>query len=435
MCASYNDTKVTWYENIKEFVGSGTVFYDVNQNGVQDEGELGMSNQRIEIAPFDQLTTTYTDGNFRFSNHRDTTYEVKWVEDSNWILTTDGTQVLTLPNQSSNPMAFGLFAQNVVHNLQPSITSQPTRCNSVVPFYFTIANEGTQIENGVAELIIDGNTSVESYYPQSINMNNNTWEFNNLWPGNEQVVSMHMSVPTPEFIGDSISMTLNVYSTNIAGNYIDTITYEYITVIRCSYDPNDKQVTPAGIEEEHYTLLDETLFYTVRFQNTGNDYAYNVSILDTIDANLDLSTLTIVSSSHTASTNIDVNNRAVEFVFEDIMLPDSSTDLIGSQGYILYHIKPLEDVLPNTVVENTAHIIFDQNPAIVTNTTYNTLVDVLPDYIFPTAICADSVDVYLDDYGMVELTSSLINQNSFDNMGISHFELNETTLSLSLIHI
>jgi hypothetical protein len=53
------------------------------------------------------------------------------------------------------------------------------------------------------------------------------------------------------------------------------------------------------------------------------------------------------------------------------MLPDSSSNPEGSIGFIQYRIKPISNLPVGTQIENTAHIYFDFNPAIVTNTTVN----------------------------------------------------------------
>jgi hypothetical protein len=49
-----------------------------------------------------------------------------------------------------------------------------------------------------------------------------------------------------------------------------------------------------------------------------------------------------------------------------------------SHGYIRYRIQALAGVQSGTPVNNTAYIYFDFNPAVVTNTTLNTLVDTIP---------------------------------------------------------
>ena len=126
------------------------------------------------------------------------------------------------------------------------------------------------------------------------------------------------------------------------------------------------------------TLFEDTLTYTVRFQNTGNDTAFNVIVRDEIDANIDLSSFEFVSSSHDVRTFVDVENRVAEFYFNDIYLPDSNVNELASHGFVKFKVIGNEGLDENMVVNNSADIYFDQNPAIVTNRVSNTLVSVLP---------------------------------------------------------
>jgi hypothetical protein len=57
------------------------------------------------------------------------------------------------------------------------------------------------------------------------------------------------------------------------------------------------------------------------------------------------------------------------------MLPDSTSDQAGSQGYVVYRVRPRTDVEHLDVIENTAYIFFDGNLPIVTNTTWHTIFD------------------------------------------------------------
>jgi len=129
---------------------------------------------------------------------------------------------------------------------------------------------------------------------------------------------------------------------------------------------------------ENYSLFDETLEYTIRFQNTGNDTAFNVVLRDTLDKKLDWTTFRPVVSSHPYETLLNSKDGAVEFSFRDILLPDSTTNEPLSHGFITYKITPQQGLPEHTFIENTASIYFDFNPPIVTNTTQNVLVSELP---------------------------------------------------------
>jgi len=143
-----------------------------------------------------------------------------------------------------------------------------------------------------------------------------------------------------------------------------------------SYDPNDKLVLPAGVTENHYTPTNRPLDYTIRFQNTGSDYAYKVVVVDTLSQHLDMSTFKVGSVSHVYKLSITGKGRPVlTFTFDNINLPDSTRDQLGSNGFIKFSIKPVASLIEKTVIENYADIFFDFNEPVRTNTVFNSIYD------------------------------------------------------------
>lgn len=139
-----------------------------------------------------------------------------------------------------------------------------------------------------------------------------------------------------------------------------------------SYDPNDKQGFPVGYGPEHYIRPGTELEYMIRFQNTGTDTAFTVRIADTLSSWLDPATIRPGVSSHPYQFNLSGPGIA-EFLFENILLPDSNVNQAGSNGFVKFSIYPKADAPLETVIENTAHIYFDFNEAVVTNTTRHRL--------------------------------------------------------------
>jgi uncharacterized repeat protein (TIGR01451 family) len=140
----------------------------------------------------------------------------------------------------------------------------------------------------------------------------------------------------------------------------------YCFPVRNSWDPNMKEVSPA-----ENIVSAERLTYTVHFQNTGNDTAYNIFIMDTLDANLDPATFEVVSSSHKMEMARAGKGEVLRFIFNNIMLPDSGANEPKSHGFVTYKVSAKYGLVKDTEIRNTAHIYFDFNPAIVTNTTIN----------------------------------------------------------------
>jgi uncharacterized repeat protein (TIGR01451 family) len=139
-----------------------------------------------------------------------------------------------------------------------------------------------------------------------------------------------------------------------------------------SFDPNDKHGFPRGYGDENLIYPGTPLEYLVNFQNTGNDTAFLVVIRDTLSEHLDITSVRPGGSSHHYTWDIDGDNVLV-FTFENILLPDSTTNLEESQGFIEYKINQVAGLPLGTVIENSAAIYFDINDPVITNTTSHKL--------------------------------------------------------------
>jgi uncharacterized repeat protein (TIGR01451 family) len=138
-----------------------------------------------------------------------------------------------------------------------------------------------------------------------------------------------------------------------------------------AYDPNDKQGLPLGVGDEHYVPRGQEIEYMIRFQNTGTDTAFNIVVRDTLSPLLDLATLRIGGASHDFTYSL-AGSGVLEFVFAQILLPDSNVNEAASHGYVKFAIRPRAGLPDGAVVENEAAIYFDFNPPVITNRTLHT---------------------------------------------------------------
>jgi len=171
-------------------------------------------------------------------------------------------------------------------------------------------------------------------------------------------------------IGSNICFTATI-ATNIVGdaNPLNN-TLTNCCIVTNSYDPNDKEVYPAG----DILATQESLTYTIRFQNTGNAEAYNVTIIDTLDYKLDLENFGFLGASH--PMQLQIIDNVAHFIFVNINLPDSNTNEPQSHGYLMYRVKLKNTIAVGNQINNTAYIYFDNNAAVVTNTVVNNVTTV-----------------------------------------------------------
>ncbi|QEE48848.1 T9SS type A sorting domain-containing protein [Flavobacterium alkalisoli] len=205
--------------------------------------------------------------------------------------------------------------------------------------------------------------------PNSYTLNDDIVSFDlmNLAPYSTQYIPVSFSVmPPPENIGgEEISFDSNVTVPENENTPADNSAVLYQTIVN-SYDPND-----ITVHEGEYISMEQAqgyLHYTIRFQNTGTADAVNIRLENILDDNFDWSTFEPLASSH-AYTVIRQENE-LEFKFDNIHLPDSTTDEPGSHGFVTYRVKPLSEVEDGDEFNSIADIYFDFNPAIITNTAH-----------------------------------------------------------------
>ena len=151
---------------------------------------------------------------------------------------------------------------------------------------------------------------------------------------------------------------------------------EYCGIIGNSWDPNIKTVTPSGFTDEHYTDSNQVLEYRIDFQNTGSDTAFKVVIIDTLDLNLDVNTFQPLLGSHSYTPVLE-GNHTIKFVFDPIILPDSTHSEPASHGFVTFKIQPKHHTTRGTVINNFGDIYFDYNAPVRTNKVFNTIYDTL----------------------------------------------------------
>lgn len=354
---------------------TGNVYFDLNQNGIKDPGEYNQPNVLVHINPGNFSTLTDTAGNYSF-NVDSGIYSISITTPANFTLTsTPSVYNITVPPDSSGN-DFGLYTaipSPLTQNF--FIYTHAMRCISKGYSGWNIQNTTPVVENGTITIIHSPNLSFynSTIPPTSTNGDTLVWNYT-INP--HTYLSSQVVYNNPP-AGDTIWYVIidSVFDAN--GVFQQMYMDSYSFIVSCSVDPNDKHVSPEGEGPLHLTLKDAELTYLINFQNTGTDTAFNVQILDTLDANLDQSSIELLGSSDPVYINIQ-QNGAIRFTFDNIMLPDSNVDEPGSHGYVIYRINPLPNLPDSTVIENTAYIYFDFNAPVVTNTAFNRYVSQLP---------------------------------------------------------
>lgn len=349
---------------------SGHVFEDINGTQVFDPSLPGIPG--IEVNHFTSTTFTDADGYFQLPLDLSSHVEISYDQDVWSVITTPNPLQL---QDYSHQHYFGLSQEEPVWELTANFGAWNSfQCFGGIDQSFYIGNTGNQPVTGHLVFTFDPILTPSLFNPQptSITGNEILYDLGTIGYNGFQSFWVAYSNDTTGLIGELLNFDFELITMDLNGNVIDTSYATYSDTVFCAYDPNDIYGFPLGEGPEGFIPAETKLDYRIRFQNTGNLAATTVVVIDTIPSELDLTTFTPGFTSHVATIQINQVSREVAWTFNNIMLPDSASDPIGSIGHIWYGIE-MADLIPGEQILNRAFIYFDQNPAIETNTSLHTI--------------------------------------------------------------
>ncbi|MCB9231490.1 MAG: PKD domain-containing protein [Bacteroidia bacterium] len=356
----------------------GNVFRDNNTNCIMDAGDVPMNNKVVTISPGGYTATTNSNGDYGL-----------WVPIGSYSVT-----VQSIPGYA-NACTGG--SVNVTLTVAGDTVQAPSHPLDVIPYYdlrtlittniprpgFShiiwgkVQNLGNTTSSASVLKILPPNvtTFISTPAPNSIVNDTLFYNVSGMSPSSYFDVQLIGTIPTLPTVSLGQQLT---YQTWVVPGGTDAITQNNHAllnrVIQGSCDPNDKRLMfPENKDTVDQIGMNDTLLtYHIRFQNTGTDTAFNISVRDTLDTLLDPATIDLRGSSHPYVFTM-TGKGAMEFYFENINLLDSNASEPLSHGYLEYSIKRKPGLVHGDVIKNTAHIYFDFNPAVITNTTQHTI--------------------------------------------------------------
>jgi uncharacterized repeat protein (TIGR01451 family) len=356
------DMKAIQLQNI-----TGNVFMDKNKNGIKDIGENGYSNAKVFISNIGAFTTTDELGNYNLLADLKATDTLKASVDSKYATYTP--QYL-LVSQSDTDKNIGVFIPANLQDLVVNGTAiTPPRSGFTNSYLLTYKNAGAITKSGKVTFNYNAKqTYIEATQAPTSNVNNTlSWDYANLQPNETRTLKVTFKTAADVPIRTQLTNVATIEP--IATDTFKTDNVDSLfQIVVGSYDPNDKQVSFLNTRQTPSVIDPNTeMTYTIRFQNTGNYQADFVRVTDTLSDKLDLTTLRVLATSHNYTLSVK-NKNVLQFEFNPIYLPDSTTNEKESHGFIKFAIKPKKTLTKDEVIKNTAYIFFDYNPAIITNT-------------------------------------------------------------------
>ena len=342
---------------------SGRAFYDLNGNGQYNSTESGANDVVVKAHQQNELQVTYADGNFAFLFPPVT--DTLSVPDVPKHYTVSPSFKVSQPG-NNQPVLFALKPDAAVDDVAAEMNiTTPFKAGFENTLLLQAKNVGTQKATGALRFAFNGPLNVLNFDPQPDAMSGDTavWYFTDLRPA--RLLKVKATVAA-EVVPPGTPYQLWAAAHNNAGDVDESDNTKILQgEVLASYDPNDKSVSTGEIPL--VGLENTELEYTIRFQNLGNTPTDFIVVRDTLSAALDPASVKLLAFSHPCTWRIEEGHILV-FTFSPIMLTSATTDEVNSHGFVKFAVRLAGHLSSGDVIANTAHIYFDFNPAIVTNT-------------------------------------------------------------------
>lgn len=355
---------------------SGSVYHDDDRNCAVDPNEPGLKGEMVEILPGPYYVVTNDSGKYT-TLLRPGTYTVSVEPKRNWVNSCALPAEVTLasPAAAVAGVEIGVDMIPGIYDVRSSIAVGRIRPGFDFAYTITYWNSGTESATGKVVFEYDNRLTYIFSATAADRHNGNIleWDFANLPIGESVSITVIMNTPATVELGTEICGYVDVeLERKDRDEFLSDNRDSVCTNVTGSYDPNDIRVAPVRFDEEigEAPLLpgDTVLSYLVRFQNTGTDTAFTVTVTDTLDASLlDIKSILLGAASHNFEFNIS-GSGFLTWTFKNIMLPDSGANELASHGYFKYSIRLNRGLAPMTMIPNRAAIYFDYNAPVITNT-------------------------------------------------------------------
>ena len=345
------------------------VYKDINNNNKPDSNDTFLNDVKIQFTHKGQLITQLT-ANKGYSQYFSDTglYVIQPLSSFNNFITTPASSTInrnTFGNKDT--LIFKISSSALVNDASVILSNNwLTRPNRAGSYTISYTNESGQNYSGYVKLKLDNRLNYQNAIPAPNSILNDTlvWNISNFPLYSRDKITVNFIADINLVAGDTLASFARIHNgqTDITPNNNQ---YLLKDAVLSSYDPNDKAVDKTILSPAEAALT-PYLLYTIRFQNVGNDTAFDITILDTLSNHLDWSTFQTIAYSHKFQLK-QQNNRYITFDFKNIQLPDSNVNEKASHGYIVYKIKTKNNLLTGNSIENKASIVFDVNAPVVTN--------------------------------------------------------------------
>jgi hypothetical protein len=353
-------------------------FVDENGNGIKDNQEKNFTYGTFSSQHGGEETTHVTSPRGVYTIYNEgltSSYNLGYAIDPEYaayytaapvnftavsIVPGSGTQVLYFPVILAQP--FNDVAVSIVPLSNPVPGFNFT--NKIVYRNFGLASSsGTLTYSKDAQVVINAVSE-----PGAITTATGfSYSFSNLTPGESRSILVNMQVPSmPDvLVGDNLNSAVSITAAANDISLTNNLMSSKQQVVS-SFDPNTiTEIHGDKIPVTEFPI-DEYLYYTIRFQNTGTANANDIRLDDVLGEKIEPTSIRMVSASHDYIMERQGNQVAWKVNYINLQGALESEEM--SKGYVSFKVQLKPGYGIGDLIPNGAAVGFDSNPSISTNT-------------------------------------------------------------------
>jgi hypothetical protein len=347
------------------------VFRDINKNGSYEQTDKIASNVVVRELLTNKDYSTDSFGNVELYPLDNEDFKVLFISDSNgdscFKAPYSGAQSSGHYNSPQGKyqmdMPIWRTSLNNTNIMLKAYGSGQSRLDVSAPIHIRVFNRDCNASNSsvTVTIVIDSSTHILSSVPPYDSYSGGIVTYSmKIPPYSEQLIELKVKYPLGNYaIGDTVRHKVHISTPTSE----DTSDNDDLVVTRLvySHDPNSKHCEPEG----RITSDLKRIRYHINFQNEGNDDAWRVTIVDTLNLKMPVYEFQMAGSSH--SYIISHKDNVVTWVFDNINLKPKGKDEAASKGFLAFDAKVMGELRQGDSIRNKAYIYFDYNKPIVTN--------------------------------------------------------------------
>jgi hypothetical protein len=345
---------------------AGIVFYDKNQNCVNDGNDLsiGMVTVRFTSIKSGKMWFSVTDNKGKFAAALpEDDYNIQVFAGRHWVNSCPGNFASSVKKGEYSMVNLSQYMAPNVRDIEIKtgiVTAGSVKPGDRVKSAITLRNSGnTVIDGSTLHLIHDvrlADFSSDSI-PDNYAGNEAVWSISRLEPGEIRSIPFWFKVPADAQPADRYSVSIK---TGSAFTSADAFKEDNTDTLQLKLMENGTgAVTKSSLKGDDVDFRVRELSYHVKFTNTSKSFVKRLVMLDTVDANLPMSRVVITNLYPTdALVRTEKGNiLVVEFPNANLAALESNPAL--ASGFISYKIELTSDLKTGQYFYNRANGDFD----------------------------------------------------------------------------